>query len=237
MKKAATILLLIILTGIVPVFAAFADESAENPVEYHDFRRLTDIEEEVGFAVAVLISSEPRIGRSPYEAEKYAREYYFEQIGRADGIILFINNSEKTGNYLIYDAIFYHNLRHFDEEWIESVLWRMSSDLENGNFDRAIKRFGEAVVKAANSGKIGWFSAVVAMVIAGTITGIAVVFGVRRSYKIRPAKCADGYLVRDSAKYRQRTDTFIRQYVTKIKIQSSTSGSGGSSSGSGSRGR
>ncbi|MCL2036389.1 MAG: hypothetical protein FWG83_03265 [Oscillospiraceae bacterium] len=68
---------------------------------------------------------------------------------------------------------------------------------------------------------------IIIMVLAtiGIILGF--VFGVKRSYKIRPVKFAHDYLDRDSIKYRQKSDTYIRTYVTKVKIQTNSGNSGG----------
>jgi uncharacterized protein YxeA len=61
---------------------------------------------------------------------------------------------------------------------------------------------------------------IIVMVIVTLLVTIGVIAGVFLSYKIRPAKCANNYLVKDSVKYRQKSDTYIRTRTSKVRIKS-----------------
>ena len=63
--------------------------------------------------------------------------------------------------------------------------------------------------------------------IINVIIVLCFVFGVKQSYKISKAKCAHDYLEQNSISYRQKSDTYIRTYVTKVRIQSNNSNRGG----------
>ena len=58
------------------------------------------------------------------------------------------------------------------------------------------------------------------MLIVDILVIVSVIFAVRAAYKIRPVRCAANYLDRESVKYRQQSDTYIRTYVTKIRVKS-----------------
>jgi hypothetical protein len=60
--------------------------------------------------------------------------------------------------------------------------------------------------------------------IVNVIIVLAFVFGVKKAYRIKPAKCAFDYLVQASVTYYQRSDTFIRKYTTKVRINRDNSG-------------
>jgi len=64
------------------------------------------------------------------------------------------------------------------------------------------------------------------LVIAFIVT-IVIIFafiaGVKKTYKISKASCAQDYLDKQTIRYRQKSDTFIRSYVTKVRIQSNNS--------------
>jgi hypothetical protein len=70
---------------------------------------------------------------------------------------------------------------------------------------------------------------IIIMVIVTIIVVAGFIFGVIRAYKIRPAKCAHDYLDKGSVKYRQKSDTYIRTYVTKVRIQNNNNNSSGRS--------
>jgi len=56
--------------------------------------------------------------------------------------------------------------------------------------------------------------------IMSVIIVLAFVFGVKKSYKISKAKCAHDYLDQKTIKYRQKSDTYIKTYTSKVKISS-----------------
>ena len=60
------------------------------------------------------------------------------------------------------------------------------------------------------------------MLIVTVIIVLSFIFGVRKAYKIRKAKCAHDYLDKNSINYRQKSDTYIRTRVTKVKLQSNS---------------
>jgi uncharacterized membrane protein YgcG len=231
MRKLA-VLLLLLPVMLIGVFAIPA--SAEHP-DYIEFRRLYNVEADVGFAVAVLISSEPNVGLTESAARQYAREFYLSEIGNKEGIILLINKNPSPK----YHYIYYHNSPYFNDERIEHILDYIWTALIDADDERAIREFENRVRYYHRQGKIGTVSLLTVIIIMAVATigaGVAIPLGVVAAYKIRPAKCAHEYLIKDSVNYRQKSDTFIRTHVSKVKIQSSSSsGGGGRSSGGGGR--
>ena len=47
---------------------------------------------------------------------------------------------------------------------------------------------------------------------------LSVVFGVKSAYKMKRNKCAAAYLDRNSIQIHQKSDTFIRKNVTRVRL-------------------
>ncbi|MDR0197648.1 MAG: TPM domain-containing protein [Oscillospiraceae bacterium] len=213
---------------------------------------LLEAEKEAGFYVAVLISDDIGENKSDRAVVDYADVYYEEQFGKnTDGILLFINMDNKydwisTSGYCI---------QVFSDERIDWVFNVMGNSLDEEQFERTVELFAREVCYYASQGvPDGWYSQdrdnwsdpddvrrqnetigiITFLLIADVIIAFIVVKGVKAGYKISPARDAADYLNRSSVKYHQKSDTFIRTYVTSHRIESSSGGgrSGGRSGGS-----
>lgn len=57
-------------------------------------------------------------------------------------------------------------------------------------------------------------------IVVTVIVFVSFIFGVKKSYKISKASCAHDYLDQQTIKYRQKSDTYIKTYTSKVKISS-----------------
>jgi uncharacterized protein len=203
-------------------------------------RDLFEAGEKAGFYIAVLISADIGRNKSDRAVTDYADVYYEKQFGKnTDGILLFINMDTK------YDWISTSGkcIDVFTDRRIDSIFDAMERSLKAGDFTAAIKIFRD---KSASYAELGVpdgqyreqtdderqkqtlvMNIVFFCLIADFIIAFIFVIGVKASYKISPVKDAGNYLDRSSVKYYQKSDTFIRVYVTKQRIDSSGGGGGG----------
>ncbi|MCL1789475.1 MAG: TPM domain-containing protein [Oscillospiraceae bacterium] len=224
---------------IIPVSAElFLDTEVEvNADRLESFLQTT--EKETGFKIAVLLT-DIRFP-SALDAETYAELFYNQNIGAGtSGVILLLNTHGITGqmhdaiiakgyaSQVITDSriqrIFDNMYRYLTDEHDNDILKYEQAILDG--FIPSVIHYAEKGA-SRNTGTI-----LLVILVADIIIVLGFVFGVKRAYKMNPAKCAANYLNRESIYYRQKSDTYIRTYVTQVKIESS-SGSGGSRGGGG----
>jgi uncharacterized membrane protein YgcG len=230
MRKLAIILLLMMFVGIFLV----ATSSASTPVS---IEILHEVERDVGFKVAVVIGE---AGSTEAQARQFAQQIFDSEFGaNTEGVLLLINRSPSPK----YHYIYYSNTNIFNAQRVDQILDYIWDALIAEDYRVATDRFSNRVRHFARQGSVRGSSGgntgtmIIIMIIATVITIPSMIFGVRAAYKIRPAKCANEYLIQNSVNYRQKSDTYIRTRVTKVKIQSNSGGSsgGGRSSGGGGR--
>lgn len=68
---------------------------------------------------------------------------------------------------------------------------------------------------------------------AGLITAICVYFGVQSSYKFKKSLNPTNYICNSESVMHESSDNFLREYTSKVRIQSSSSSGGGGRSGGG----
>ena len=201
---------------------AFTEESARHFDDY-----LHSASEDLGFHIAVVMTNQS-FG-SMNGAQRFTNNFYDRHIGSTTkGALLMINTYDVKGQ--IYDYIATHNL--ISDRQIDSILDSMGRDLDDQNFSGAIQTFVNRIARYANSGQIhGKFyldsTAITVMLIINVIIVGAIVLHVMSTYKLKPASCATTYLDQNSVRYTQKSDTYIRTTVTKVRNSSSSSGGGG----------
>lgn len=67
----------------------------------------------------------------------------------------------------------------------------------------------------------------------GTVAAIITYFSIKKAYKFKNSTNPSVYVSHEESRLTEKSDTFIRSYVTKRKIESSSGGGGGSRSGGG----
>ncbi|MCL1903623.1 MAG: TPM domain-containing protein [Oscillospiraceae bacterium] len=194
-------------------------------------------EAKTGYRIIVILT-DMRFS-SLEESGRFAESFYVEYLGRStSGVVLLLNTHGIKGQ--MHDYIYAEReasdvITNFR---IQRIFDRMEGYLDAEQYEKAILNgFIPAVVDYTESGppsRLG--AALLIMFIADAVIVLGYIFGVKNAYKMSPAKSAINYLNRESVYYRQKSDTYIRTYVTQVRIQSSSSsggGGGGRSSGGG----
>lgn len=75
----------------------------------------------------------------------------------------------------------------------------------------------------------------VGIIVGGIITIISILI-ITSSYKFKKSYAASSYVSKNKTVFKIKTDDFMREYTTKVKIESSSGGSGGHHGGGGSHG-
>ncbi|MCL1880908.1 MAG: TPM domain-containing protein [Oscillospiraceae bacterium] len=207
--------------------------------------RLLEAENQVGFRVTVLMADYAG-AITERLARQFTENFYHQNIGvGVDGIMLFINTTFRDSINIRYDYIYisgnaqdYFNSRRFES--LFDTIW---NNLLNEDYSSAISGFSRQVTAYVESGKPFSTNALIGVIIIIVVNAIiifGIIFGVKNSYKLKPAECASNYLDQYSIKYRQQSDTFIRSFITKVRISSNSNSGGGFSGGGfsgGGRGR
>jgi len=242
-KITALLIITMMLFFMISAVSASGTQSFRDFEGYFDAQKtasletlLRETEQKTGLRVIVVITDNIGDNKSDSAAERYAKQLY--NVGNP-GILLLVNNDPLSRWNYIYvhetDNIFTSSRinRIFDD----IIDYKISGDVES-----FIRRFCHQVVyyhEQGPAGGLGTSTTIIIAAIASVITSVTVPLGIRARYKIKKARCANEYLIKESVKYRQKSDTYIRTRVTKVKIESSSSGGrsgGGGSSGGGRRG-
>jgi len=253
MKKAFFIIMLVVAAALFSVSASayvdtrclFDDADCLSETTRNSYNtKLKELSEELGFPVMVLITDDIGSNKSDYGAMDYADVYQEGIIGKnQNGIMLMISLDPRNNIYWITTSGACIN--RFTDYEIDKIL----DSLENAyggslsydpnrlgvgisSFTASVERYyekgesfsGSVVVRDITGGTVLFFLVVNVIII------ISYVVGVKRSYKISPARGAANYLEHASVRYYQKSDTYIRTYVTKVRIQSSSGGGHGGGS-------
>lgn len=213
-------------------------------------KKLFETGEEVGFNVAFLTSNDVGNDKSDRGVANYADVYYDNRFGvNTDGILFLINEDTKY-DYITTSGIC---IGYFTDARIDSMHDAIFPYIKIGDYAGAVNEFCRQVKNYAGAGKpsdyyeipntyheysegkasveVNTFAVGIgAGAVLGIIVFITVCLVTRSRYRIKPARNAVDYLKHDSIRYRQRSDTFIRMYITKRKIETQSSSGGGGSS-------
>lgn len=211
----------------------YADELDENEIENIE-RRLEKTSEKVGLNLCVVINNDIEGGEYAYQ--DYADVFYEENVGiNTDGICLFVRFDP---NYVHFSTS--GKAQDYCNRRTDSILDGMVSDLRKHDIKSAVDHMCddlEHYYKVDNLKRL-FFS--LAGLVIGVGIGITVLFIVRGRYRKYAASGTVKYIDRSQINFTERSDVFLRQYTSKVKItsESSSSGGGGShtSSGGGSHG-
>jgi len=206
--------------------------------------RLKNISRELGFPVMVLVTDDVGPDKSDYGVMDYADVYQEGIIGiDKDGIMYMINLdplSKTTG----YDRITTSGdcIRRFTDNEIEYIFDAMWDNMLAERFSDGITDYIAAVKKYSGynydsgsgysggdsyyGGRRGSGNIIFALLVINVVIIIGFITGVKKTYKIARAKGAANYLKQSSVNYYQKSDTYIRTFVTKTYIQRSSGGGG-----------
>ena len=210
----------------------FADELDRYEIENIE-RRLEKTSEKTGLNLCVVVNNSIEGGEYTYQ--DYADVFYEENFGiNTDGICLFIRFAP---NYVHFStsgkAQDYYN-RHTD-----SILDGMVSDLRIHDVEGAVDKMCDDLEHYYRVDNLKWLFFSLAGLIIGIGIGTAILFIVRGKYRKYAASGTVKYIDKSQTNFTERSDVFIRQYTSKVKITSESDSSGGgshTSSGGGSHG-
>ena len=201
--------------------------------------RIVETVEDVDFSVAVLITDDIGEDKSDYAVMDFADVYYENYCGmNTDGILLFLNNDTK------YDWISTSGrcIDAFDR-YIDPIFDSIWDNIQDGNFPSAICGFCNSVTYF-NANPIEYnssydyddyddgFSVDLEMALSSLmIMGIFILIGllifgsiIKNNYSLKKNMSVADYVLKDSLALTQKTDTYLRTYTTRTRVNSSSSG-------------
>ncbi len=199
-------------------------------------------------SVAVVITDDIGQDKSDYGVMDFADVYYEDWCGMdTDGILLLLNNDTKY-DWISTSGDFIERYE-YDIDYIFDDIWDYVTD---GEYATAVNAFCGSIEKYNSYNDYNYndysdndgyhteiiienvfsisFVAIFVIVIAIIIFSSVVTSG----YKLSKNKSAANYMLENSLHFSQRSDTYLRTYTTRTRIQSSSSGSSGGRRSSGS---
>lgn len=220
MKKLKIILplIFIIFTLAVPTISA----SFNGNMVYDLDNSLTESEEEIvnkaikeatdkyKMNIGIVITDDLK-GKSPMN---YADDFYDELFGiNTDGILLLINNDTKINLISTSGSA----IKKYRDSDIQHMLDDITPKLQKNDYEGASLAFIESL-KYSYSKSYNWLSALgISFLISAavsTVIGLIIV----SQYKMHKTISATNYICENKTKMLERRDDFIREYVTKVKI-------------------
>lgn len=231
---------------------------------------LLETEEETGFTVSLVVTDNVGGEKSDAGVVEYADLYYEKYFGIDTDGIFFIINDDTLYDYISTSGIC---IRYFTDERIDRVHQAVKPYLKDENYAGAVEKYAEQVLyyykqgipsnqhNNYEDGSVDYYNksysekkseytleeqilmgAAGGFVISLTIIIIMIVT-IKKRYEIKRAKNAVDYLDRSSIRYTQRSDTFVRKYINRRRIDTDSHNGGGgggssvhTSSGGGSHG-
>lgn len=201
----------------------YADELYEDEIENIE-RRLEKTSEKTGLNLCVVVNNSIEGGEYTYQ--DYADVFYEENFGiNTDGICLFIRFDP---NYVHFSTS--GKGQDYYNSHTDSILDGMVSDLRSHDIEGAVDNMCDDLEHYYRVDNLKWLFFSLAGLIVGIGIGIAVLFIVRSRYRKYAASGTVRYIDKSQTNFTERSDVFIRQYTSKVRISSDISSSGGGSS-------
>ena len=225
MKKLRIILPLIFIIFTLAMPSAFASYTDSMVFDYDD--SLTDSEEATvndaieeaasKYEMNVCIVITDDIGGK--SAMNYADDFYDDLFGiDTDGVLLLINNDTKTDWISTSGSA----IKKYDDHDIQQMFDNITPKLKGNDYKGASLAFVDSLGNNYN-----WFSAIgISLLISAVIAIIICLFIVSR-YKLHKSISATNYVCTNKTQMHESRDDFIREYITKVRIENDNNGGGG----------
>lgn len=225
-----------------------ADDSLDPEDEDFLIRRVIQASEATDLSVAIIITDDIGTDKSDYGVMDFADVYYENHCGmNTDGILLLLNNDTE------YDWISTSGraIDTFDRS-IDYIFDNITDDIKKGNYGGAVSDFCNSVIYYNENVPAADYSdydddhsislnfsleAVITTVFTMFVfiaIGLLIFSAIIQSgYKLKKNPSVADYVLKDSLKFTQQSDTYLRTYTTRTRVNSSSSGghrSGGSRS-------
>lgn len=236
---------------LLPVAVSAKEYKSEKVYISDSFNHLTETEldevaekaesfaEKTGYNVGVVITDD--IGSKSEVA--YSDDSYEKVFGKnVDGVMILINND----TYVDHISTARNAIIMFDDRRIASILAYAHGNLKDENFAAAIddilykmNEFYDEGEPESNSDyyynditdeierkfPIGTFLMIFVPVFL--VSSVVIFFCIKMSYRFKKAEAARVYMNSSATFFREKSDTFIREYTTSHRISSDSSGGGG----------
>lgn len=228
-KSAALIFMLFIF-----VFGGYSVSAAEESHIYDFDNSLSDEEEKIlaseinsaedkyGLNIAIVITSDLN-GKS---SQSYADDFYDDKFGINTNGILFLMD-----NYSQWDHISTSGsaVSMYSEKYIDKMFSAVTPDIKRGDYLGASEKFLDMLDKK-NAAINGFFRMLPFGAAAGCLISLVACLIIAHGYKHRNKISPRNYVSENETHFTVKQDRYVRQYTTKVKIESdsSSSGSGGS---------
>lgn len=198
-----------------------------------------------GYNVGVIITDDIN-GKTPVA---FSDKAYSDVFGKnTDGIMILINNDtmedhiSTSGNAILMytdkrlDKVFdnaYPYLKNEDfSGGVNIMLGTLEDFYDDGIPSENMGYTEEDIYKATEVG-LNIFQNLLSMIVVFFVVSLITFLIIKSTYKFKKAESARTYVNQSNTFFREKSDTYIREYTTSHRVSSSSSGGGSSSRGSG----
>lgn len=229
-------LLIMLVFGTVSVHAGEnyhifdLDDSLTNEEENILASRQIELEQKTGLFIAVVITDNLE-GKS---SQAYADDFYDEYFGiNTNGILLLLDNQSQWDHISTSGSA----INLYSEAYIDKIFKAMDSSLHRGDCYGAAGCFLSMLDKNA----MFWYEfrgMFVTGLAAGAVIALIVCLVIAHRYKSLEKVSPRNYIAENETHFTVKQDRYVRQYTSKVKIESSSGGGGSThiSSGGGTHG-
>lgn len=196
------------------------DESLTTEEENLLAAKQMELEENLGLNIAIVITDNLE-GKS---SEEYADDFYDQFFGiNTDGILLLLDN------YSSWDHISTSGkaIGMYSDAYIDKIFSAMNSSLKRGDYYKAADKFLD-LLEVRNifwsDFKVFFITGLGAGALIALVTCLIIAHGYKTNKKMSPRN----YISENESRFTVKNDRYLRQYTTKVKIESSSSSRGGS---------
>lgn len=177
-----------------------------------------------------------------------------------DGVLLLINNSTQY-DYISTCGMGQFYYTNAKDNRVDQILETMHGDLVAGDYPAVVDSFCQQLVQYKNEGvpkgyytydagtetymyldengrivesdrlPYNWTKGILISLVGGAAVGLIAFVCIKSRYKFKASAAPTNYVCGNQTKLQVQTDTFLREYTTKTKIESSSGGGGGRSGG------
>lgn len=198
-----------------------------------------------GYNVGIIITDDIN-GKKPVV---FSDKAYADTFGKnTDGIMILINNDTFEDHISTSGSA----ILMYSDKRIDKVFDTASPYLKNEDFSGAVnimldtlddfyddgvpsenKGYTEEDIYKATATGLNILQRLLAMTVVFFVVSLITFLIIKSSYRFKKAESARTYVNQSNTFFREKSDTYIREYTTSHRISSGSSGGGGSSRGSG----
>ena len=180
---------------------------------------IREAEQKYGLNIAIVITDD--LGTK--SSMVYADDFYDDMFGiNTDGILFLMDNDTQWDHISTSGRA----ISMYSESYIDRMFSAVTPALKRGSYFEASEKFLD-MLDTGKGFRTAFFHYLPYGLIAGAIISLIVCAVVVHSYKTKRKVSPRSYITENETHFTVKQDRYVRQYTTKVKIESDSSSGGG----------